>query len=80
MQNSTLNTLIQENAGRKSVPFCKIFFAGQKFPSKTLELSLQATVRFPDQYTPAGGVDTDDPFCVGLNTYADVSHLPVFSL
>jgi AP-5 complex subunit mu-1 len=46
---------------------------GQRFPSKTLELSLQATVRFPDHYTPTGGVDTDDPFCVGLNTYADVS-------
>ena len=47
--------------------------AGQRFPSKTLELSLQATVRFPDHYTPTSGVDTDDPFCVGLNTYADVS-------
>ena len=45
---------------------------GQRFPSKTMEMSLQATIHFPDKYTPLNGVDSDDPFCVGLNTYADV--------
>ena len=51
-----------------------LVFAGQRFPSKTLETSLQATILFPDHYTPppASG-DSDDPFCVGLNAYADVS-------
>ena len=52
---------------------CGVVTSGQKFPSKTLEMSLQATVQFPDHYTPPSGVDSDDPFCVGVNTYADVS-------
>ena len=47
--------------------------SGQKFPSKGMEVSLQATILFPDHYTPLSGTDSDDPFCVGLNTYADVS-------
>jgi AP-5 complex subunit mu-1 len=45
---------------------------GQKFPSRTNEMSLQATVLFQDHYAPLSGVDSDDPFCVGLNTYADL--------
>lgn len=46
--------------------------AGQKFPSKTLEMSLQASISFPEHHTPTGGEAEDDPFCVGLNAYADV--------
>ena len=44
---------------------------GQKFPGKTLELSLQATVHFYDGPVPPGD---DDPFCVGLNAYIDVRY------
>ena len=49
--------------------------SGQKFPAKTMEVSLQATIQFPDHFAPPSGVDQEDPFCVGLNTYADVSPL-----
>ena len=51
--------------------------AGQKFPSKTLEMSLQATLYFPDHPPPASPEVQEDPFCVGLNSYADVSPFPV---
>lgn len=43
---------------------------GQKFPVKSLEVSLQATVHFHDNPVPSVG---DDPFCTGLNAYVDVS-------
>ena len=52
---------------------CLLLSSGQKFPSKTLEISLQATVHFSDHYPPPSGRDNDDPFCVGVNAYADVS-------
>lgn len=47
---------------------------GQKFPSKGLELSLQASVHFYEHF-PSGYTSTtdDDPFCIGPNAYVDVS-------
>ena len=47
------------------------YFVDQKFPTKSLELFLQATVHFPEVIPPVpeGVVD---PFCVGLNSYAEV--------
>ncbi|XP_020618475.1 AP-5 complex subunit mu-1-like isoform X2 [Orbicella faveolata] len=50
---------------------------GQKFPSKTLEASLNATVYFGEkkQQTTADNEQTsfiEDPFCTGINTYAQV--------
>ena len=43
---------------------------GQKFPSKSLEVSLQATVHFHENPVLSA---SDDPFCTGLNAYIDVS-------
>lgn len=58
-----------------------VWSIGQKFPSKGMEVSLQATILFPDHYTPLSGTDSDDPFCVGLNTYADLFFkVPDFTL
>lgn len=50
--------------------------AGQKFPSKSLEVSVQATLHFPEYPPPAPPEVNEDPFCVGLNSYADVSLTP----
>ena len=43
---------------------------GQKFPSKSLEVSLQATVHFHENPVLSS---SNDPFCTGLNAYIDVS-------
>ena len=48
--------------------------AGQCFPQKTLEISLQATLHFPDRPPPPPPGLEEDPFCVGLNAYVDVSN------
>ena len=40
-------------------------------------MSLQATVYFPEHPPPASSDIKEDPFCVGLNSYADVSTFPV---
>ena len=50
---------------------------GQKFPHKSLEVSLQATVHF---YDNAVASDTDDAFCTGLNAYIDVSQPDLWHL
>jgi len=48
-------------------------YVGQKFPSKTLELSLQASVHFYEHNAPDYVSTTDDdPFCSGSNSYIDV--------
>ena len=44
-------------------------FTGQKFPNKSLEVSLQATVHFHENPVLSA---SDDPFCRGLNAYIDV--------
>eukprot|EP00731_Ephydatia_muelleri_P027795 Em0019g668a len=44
---------------------------GQKFPAKTPEVALQATVSFPSD--PLQGTDPqDDPFCVQQNAYINI--------
>lgn len=51
---------------------------GQKFPSKTLEASLNATVHFGEKRqqgadSQSAGVGfVEDPFCTGINSYAQV--------
>ena len=40
-------------------------------------MSLQATLYFPDHPPPASPEVQEDPFCVGLNSYADVSTFTV---
>ena len=46
---------------------------GQKFPTKALELSLQASVHFYEHTAPDYVSTTDDnPFCTGSNSYVDV--------
>ncbi|XP_071962406.1 AP-5 complex subunit mu-1-like [Antedon mediterranea] len=45
---------------------------GQKFPSRLLEVSLQATVEFGDVSEIQGANVFDDPFCVDLNSYAQI--------
>ena len=53
---------------------------GQKFPSKTLEATLQAKVQFEEYNEKKQAPGTyEDPFCVGLNTYASVSTFRVFT-
>ncbi|XP_065919140.1 AP-5 complex subunit mu-1-like [Dysidea avara] len=49
-----------------------IWNIGQKFPTKSLELFLQATVHFPEVIPPVPEGVVVDPFCVGLNSYAEV--------
>ena len=54
-----------------------LWLLGQKFPNKTLEASLNATVFFGDrkQPTTADNEQTsfvEDPFCTGINSYAQV--------
>jgi AP-5 complex subunit mu-1 len=44
---------------------------GTKFPSKSLELHMNATVYFGD-LLPAQSSSDDDPFCVGLNAYTEI--------
>ena len=46
---------------------------GQKFPTKSLELFLQASVHFNEVIPPVPEGFVEDPFCVGLNCYAEVS-------
>ena len=48
-----------------------IFFIGQKFPSKSLEVLLKASLQFGD-YSPDTTSQKDDVFCTGSNTYAQV--------
>lgn len=50
------------------------FVAGQKFPVKGLEMSLQANVHFYDQDALPLLVKTDN-FCTGANSYIDVSSI-----
>lgn len=51
---------------------------GQKFPSKTLQVSLNATVHFGEKRQqiadnqPSAAKFVDDPFCTGINSYAQV--------
>ncbi|XP_068683780.1 AP-5 complex subunit mu-1-like isoform X2 [Montipora foliosa] len=51
---------------------------GQKFPSKTLEASLNATVHFGERKQQTGDQSqqsaafVEDPFCTGINSYAQV--------
>ena len=47
---------------------------GQKFPTKSLELFLQASVHFNEVIPPVPEGFVEDPFCVGLNCYAEVSN------
>ena len=47
---------------------------GQKFPTKSLELFLQASVHFNEVIPLVPEGMTQDPFCVGLNSYAEVSN------
>ncbi|XP_078590303.1 AP-5 complex subunit mu-1-like [Branchiostoma floridae x Branchiostoma japonicum] len=46
---------------------------GQKFPTKSLEVQLNATVTFADNMaTPPHSLLQEDPFCTGLNSYAQL--------
>lgn len=51
---------------------------GQKFPSKTLEASLNAIVHFGEkrqqvvENQPMATGFNEDPFCTGINSYAQV--------
>ncbi|XP_078000714.1 AP-5 complex subunit mu-1-like [Glandiceps talaboti] len=45
---------------------------GQKFPSRSLEVELNGIVYFKDYNPPEKSENTDDPFCVGLNAYAQL--------
>ena len=47
--------------------------SGQKFPAKTPEVSLQATVSFQSDGPLQGADAQDDPFCVRQNAYINVS-------
>ena len=49
---------------------------GTKFPPKTLEVMLKATVYF-SKYEVTPGSRFDEQFCVGLNSYAQVIYLNV---
>jgi len=57
---------------------CVCMCVGQKFPTKSLELFLQATVHFPEVIPPVPEGVVQDPFCVGLNSYAEVCMVAVF--
>ena len=46
---------------------------GQRFPSKGLEISLQASVHFHEYSTQESIQSKGDSFCVGANSYIDVS-------
>lgn len=51
---------------------------GQKFPSKTLEVSMNATIHFGERKQQTGDQSqqdvgfVEDPFCTGINSYAQV--------
>ena len=49
---------------------------GTKFPSKSLEMHMNATVYFSD-HLPGQSSSGDDPFCVGLNAYIEVSSVHI---
>lgn len=55
-----------------------VWDVGQKFPSKTLEASLNATVHFGEkrqqaaENQPIATGFIEDPFCTGINSYAQV--------
>lgn len=49
---------------------------GQKFPSKSLEVSLQCDVIFSSEPAPPDETFEEDPFCVANNAYILVC-LPV---
>lgn len=55
-----------------------VWDVGQKFPSKSLEVSLSATIFFGEkrqQQVTADGLQptfVEDPFCTGINSYAQV--------
>ncbi len=68
-----LSFLVSVSWVQVSIAFSVFVTSGQKFPSKTLELSLQATLTFPEYSPPPSSAMSEDPFCEGLNAYADVS-------
>ena len=67
----------QRNAWNNLSNTVLLLLLGQKFPYKTLEASLNATVYFGEkkQQTTADNQQNsfvEDPFCTGINTYAQV--------
>ena len=50
---------------------------GQKFPGKSLEVSLQCDVIFSSEPAPPDETFEEDPFCVANNAYILVC-LPVY--
>lgn len=56
-------------------------YVGQKFPSKTLEVSLNATIHFGERKQQTGDQSqqdagfVEDLFCTGINSYAQVLKL-----
>ena len=55
------------------------YFAGQKFPSKTLDVSMTAVVYFSETAsTPPSSAE--ELFCIGQNGYAQVSLVVVHVL
>lgn len=77
--------MVAGTASLTSMVYCLVASStGQKFPSRSLETSLNATVTFQDDVSgsaKAGGEAAkaaaefvEDPFCVGLNAYAEVGN------
>ena len=50
---------------------CRGFSTGTRFPAKTLEVMLKATVYF-SKYEASPGNRFDEQFCIGSNSYAQV--------
>lgn len=61
-----------ENVDFLRIRFCLFacFFSGSKFPSKTLQASVEAKVYF---FTSDDKIAKYDQFCTGLNAYIQVS-------
>lgn len=69
----TASTALSLSQDRKTI----VWDIGQRFPSKSLEMSLQATVHFPEHPSPAEGSCChegveDGPYFVGLSSYIEL--------
>ena len=56
---------------REKFETCSHAISGQRFPSKSLEMSLQANVHFFEKEPELSSIE-GDMFCKGANSYIDV--------
>ena len=74
--STSLNLFI--NIQKKHTFSGTVLLSGQKFPNKTLEVTMSAIVHLGDKVKAVAASTPEDQFCVGHNAYCQVSILYVY--